>query len=117
VQAISTEVAPQRPLSATLDRVIEYETRLSTTQDAPHLGVGGRQAFFCVPAIAAIPPDIRDVGGPTHQTEARLGREIALFLMSTAKTPGPRDIFANSKRRSLEADEQVNEQVITYFYL
>jgi hypothetical protein len=37
--------------------------------------------------------------------------------MSTAKTPGPRDIFANSKRRSLEADEQVNEQVITYVYL
>jgi hypothetical protein len=24
-------------------------------------GVGGRQAFFCVPAVAAIPPDIEDV--------------------------------------------------------
>jgi hypothetical protein len=83
----------------------------------PSPGVGGRQAFFCVPAIAAIPPDIPNVGGPTHQIEARLGCEIALFLMSTAKTPGPRDIFANSKRRSLETDEQVNEQVITYFYL
>ena len=77
-------------------------------------GVGGRQAFFCVPAIAA---DISDVGGPTHQIEARLGCEIALFLMSTAKTPGPRDIFTNLERRSLEADEQVNEQVITYFHL
>jgi hypothetical protein len=81
------------------------------------LGVGGRQAFFCVPAIAAIPPDISNVGGPTHQIEARLGCEIALFLMSTAKTPGPRDIFANPERHSLEADEQVNEQVITCFYL
>jgi hypothetical protein len=80
-------------------------------------GVGGRQAFFCVPAIAAIPPDISDVGGPTHQIEARLGCEMALFLMSTAKTPGPRDIFTNLERRSLEADEQVNEQVITYVYL
>ena len=78
---------------------------------------GVRQAFFCVPAIAVIPPDIEDVGGPTHQIEARLGCEIALFLMSTAKTPGPRDIFANSERHSLEADEQVNEQVITCFYL
>jgi hypothetical protein len=56
------------------------------------------------------------LGGPTNQIEARLGCEIALFLMSTAKTPGPRDIF-NLKRRSLETDEQVNEQVITYFYL
>jgi hypothetical protein len=73
--------------------------------------------LFCVPAIAAIPPDISNVGGPTHQIEARLGCEIALFLMSTAKTPGPRDIFTNLERRSLEADEQVNEQVITYFYL
>jgi hypothetical protein len=34
------------------------------------------------------------LGGPTHQIEARLGCEIALFLMSTAKTLGPRDIFA-----------------------
>jgi hypothetical protein len=58
-----------------------------------------------------------DVGGPPHQIEARLGCEIALFLMSTAKTPGPRDIFANSERHSLEADEQINEQVITCFYL
>ena len=70
-----------------------------------------------MPAIAAIPPDISDVGGPTHQIEARLGCEMALFLMSTAKLPGPRDIFANSERHSLEADEQVNEQVITCFYL
>jgi hypothetical protein len=86
-------------------------------QNRYRIGVGGRQAFFCVPAIAAIPPDISDVGGPTHQIEARLGCEIALFLMSTAKTPGPRDIFTNLERRSLEADEQVNEQVITYVYL
>jgi hypothetical protein len=57
------------------------------------------------------------LGGLTHQIEARLGREIALFLMSTVKTPGSRDIFTNLERRSLEADEQVNEQVITYFYL
>jgi hypothetical protein len=56
-------------------------------------------------------------GGLTHQIEARLGCEIALFLMFTAKIPGPRDIFANSERHSLEADEQVNEQVITCFYL
>jgi hypothetical protein len=70
-----------------------------------------------VPAIVAIPPDIPNVGGPTHQIEARLGCEIALFLMSTAKTPGPGDIFANTERHSLEVDEQVNEQVITCFYI
>jgi hypothetical protein len=101
----------------------DYNTLLRTVREKENLvgharnGVGGRQAFFCLPAIAAIPPDISDVGGPTHQIEARLGCEIALFLMSTAKTPGPRDIFTNLERRSLEADEQVNEQVITYVYL
>ena len=78
---------------------------------------GCAKPFFAWPAIAAIPPDIPNVRGPTHQIEARLGCEIALFLMSTAKTPGPRDIFTNLERRSLGADKQINEQVITYFYL
>jgi hypothetical protein len=42
-------------------------------------GVGGRQAFFCVPAIAAIPPDIADVGGPLHSLDPRSRPEIPLF--------------------------------------
>jgi hypothetical protein len=71
-----------------------FSARLVEARATPlFLGVGGRQAFFCVPAIAAIPPDISDVGGPTHQTEARQGCEIALIFDVYSQNSGPPRYF------------------------
>ena len=45
------------------DRVLILSEGACPRELPEKYGVGGRQAFFCVPAIAAILPDIMDVRG------------------------------------------------------
>jgi hypothetical protein len=47
-------------------------------------GVGGRQASFCVPAVAAIPPDIEDVKAIPYLLNPYVGARSA-DLVSNSK--------------------------------